>query len=352
MLPYLLTGYGLPYTMGYITARDGIPNPEPLPAAGLMDLAAELGLTGVEIPLSSRVPSFEGRWVDLPPPKEGLAEALRRRGLALIADYGILTDTDTDHLLDTLKQAQSLGCKVVRATLSNVLCGDRRTLPEGWPTRLEAVAARLREVLPHAERLGIALALENHQDATTDDLLQLAEMSGASPAFGVTFDTGNPLAMGECPVEAARRLAPLIRHIHLKDYTLHLAPEGYRLVRCAAGEGAVDFPAILKIVFANGHPVQPGIEIAAQATRTIPFLDDGWWSTYPRPSVPRFLGALRVCWAHGRPADLPYSSAWERGEPPAVVIAEELEIVRRSVSYFQQLHPRLGATSNPTPTAG
>ncbi len=51
--------------------------------------------------------------------------------------------------------------------------------------------------------------------------------------------------MGEDPVEAARASAPLIRHVHLKDYTIHFAPEGYRLVRCAAGDGVIDFPAIL-----------------------------------------------------------------------------------------------------------
>ncbi len=151
----------------------------------------------------------------------------------------------------------------------------------GWPARLAAVAGRLREVLPLAEELGLTIAMENHQDATTADLLSLHEMSGNSPAYGITFDTGNPLAMGEDPLEAARALAPLIRHVHLKDYSIHFAPEGYRLVRCAAGDGVIDFPAILRMVGANGHHVVPGIEIAAQAMRTIPILDPGWWTTYP-----------------------------------------------------------------------
>src|SRR5207237_1970735 len=102
------------------------------------------------------------------------------------------------------------------------------------------LAERLREVLPVAEELGLALAVENHQDATTEDLIRLYEMSGSSPAFGITLDTGNPLSVGEEPVEAAERLAPLVRHIHLKDYTIHFAPEGYRLVRCAAGDGCID----------------------------------------------------------------------------------------------------------------
>src|SRR5206468_7323001 len=159
---------------------------------------------------------------------------------------------------DYLKAAAAVGAKVVRSTLSGILCGDRRKLEGGWDARLAAVAQRLNEVLPCAEDLGMAIAMENHQDATTADLLSLAEMVGYSPAFGVTLDTGNPLAVGEEPVEAARRLAPIIRHVHLKDYTIHFAPEGYRLVRCAAGDGVIDFPAILDVVRRNGRDVTPG----------------------------------------------------------------------------------------------
>jgi sugar phosphate isomerase/epimerase len=331
----LLTAYGLPYTMGYIPLADGTPNPAPLTAAELMDRAAELGLAGIEIPLTARVPSFEGRVVELPLGCDDLGAELRRRNLSVVADYGVVVETSSEHFADYLRTAHRLGARVVRATASNVLCGDRRTCAEGWPARLAAVAGRLREVLPLAGELGITIAMENHQDATAADLLSLHEMTGRSPAYGITFDTGNPLAMGEDPVEAARALAPLIRHVHLKDYTIHFAPEGYRLVRCAAGDGVIDFPATLKIVSGNGHDVVPGIEIAAQATRTIPILDTGWWTTYPNRDTRDLLGALRILWSKGRPADEPFSSAWERGEPRDAVLREEWTVLTRSVEYFR-----------------
>src|SRR5947209_3583946 len=87
-----------------------------------------------------------------------------------------------------------------------------------------------------------------------------------------------PPGLGGGPVESARALLPLIRHVHLKDYTIHFCPEGYRLVRCAAGTGAVDFPAILELLRSSPHDLTPGIEIAWHATRTIPSLDPAWWS--------------------------------------------------------------------------
>jgi len=336
-LPFVLTAYGVPYTMGYIPLNDGAPNPKPLSPIDLMDRACALGLSGIEIPLTASVPSFEGCVVELPATAEDLGAALRERDLRVVADYGIVVDNDAAHMIEYLKTAKALGATVVRAVLSNLLCGDRRICAGGWPARLEAVAARLREVLPRAEALGLVIAIENHQDATTDDLLRLGEMAGNSPAYGITFDTGNPLAMMEDPVEAARRLSPLIRHVHLKDYTIHFAPEGYRLVRCAAGDGVVDFPAILATLRASGRVLMPGIEIAAQATRTIPILDPGWWTTYPTRPAEDLIKPLKILWEQGRPADKPYASAWERGATGEDVIGEEWRVLERSVRYFQRL---------------
>src|SRR5205823_10821652 len=144
--------------------------------------------------------------------------------------------------------------------------------------------------------------------------------------------------VGEEPVEAARRLAPIIRHVHLKDYTIHFAPEGYRLVRCAAGEGVIDFPEILRVVREGCRDVLPGIEIAAQQTRTIPILEDGWWACHAPRQARQVIGALRVLWDKGRLAHEPYSSAWERDEDSDAVAAEEWRLVRRSAAYFRALH--------------
>jgi sugar phosphate isomerase/epimerase len=324
---FLLTAYGMPHVMGYLATRDGKPHPSPLTPVGMMDEAVKFGLAGVEFPLKS----MDAAYID------SLRDALVSRGLSIVTDYMVLVDGDCEQLRDFLKASARLGAKVARAIMSTILCGDRRALAGGWDARLQAVATRLREVLPLAQDLGLSLALENHQDATTEDFLRLYEMSGQSPAFGVTLDTGNPLSVGQEPVAAARKLAPLIRHLHLKDYTIHFAPEGYRLARCAAGKGVIDFPAILDIVNDNGHTVTPGIEIAAQPTRTVPLLDPGWWECYPRRDAHELAAALQILWAKGRPAHEPYSSAWERAESSDVVAAEEWKLVRESVEYFRAL---------------
>jgi sugar phosphate isomerase/epimerase len=319
----------MPHVMGYLATRDGKMHPEPLSPLGLMDRAVEFALGGVEFPLGA----VNADKIEV------LRDALVSRGLSVVADYMVIVDGDCDDFRDFLRASARLGAKVARAIMSKILCGDRRLAggAGGWEARLAEVARRLKEVLPLAQDLGLSVALENHQDATTADFLGLHEMVDYHPAFGVTLDTGNPLSVGEEPVEAARRLAPLIRHVHLKDYTIHFSPEGYRLARCAAGDGVIDFPAILDIVDRNGHDVNPGIEIAAQPTRTVPLLDPGWWECYPRRDAHELTSALRVLWEKGRPMDEPYSSAWERGEDSTMVAAEEWDLVNRSVKYFKSL---------------
>ncbi len=277
-IPFALCVYSMPHTMGYLPTKSGEPNAEPLSLNTFVECATEFGLSGVEFPLLSCVPVFDGGFAETASFSGDLPETLRRFDLSFVADYGALLDNDAAHTIEYLKFAASSGAKVVRCILSHILCGDRRGFPGGWPAHCELLADRLRALLPTAESLGISLAIENHQDATSDDLLQLHEQSGFSSAFGVTLDTGNPLAVCEDPAEYTHKIGPLVRHVHLKDYTIHDAPEGDRLVRCAAGDGVIDFLEILRIVESNGHGVMPAIEIAAQATRTIPMLEKDWWA--------------------------------------------------------------------------
>ena len=324
-VPFALTAYALPHVLGYLPTLDGTPHPSPLSSLGFLDAAKARNLAGVDIPLPADLSA------------EALRDALNECGLRLVVEA--MSVLEMENVEDYLKKAAEAGAKVVRFTLSGILCGDRRKLgPGGWRQRRDTLAKRITELLPLASDLDLSLAFENHQDADVSDFLWLHEKTGEHPAFGVCLDAGNPLAVGEDPVETAKTLAPLIRHVHGKDYTIHFAPEGYRLVRCAAGAGVVDFPRILEVVRGNGFPhLLPGIEIAAQATRTIPLLEPSWWAEYPERDVRTLIPALQILWTKGRPQGEPYSSAWERGEDSGAVSAEEWRIVDESVAYFAQL---------------
>src|SRR5579884_2318131 len=198
-LPFVLTAHAIPHLMGYLATKDGEKPAEPLGPVGLMNVAADLNLVGIEVPLRSTDPDDVA----------ALRDELQKRSLRLVGDYDILERADEERIRTYMKLCASLGVKVLRAMISGILCGDRRKAPEPWEAIMERTAERLRAILPLAEELGMAIAMENHQDATSDDLLRLHEMTGHSPAYGVTLDAGNPLAVGEDPVEYAYRLAPL-----------------------------------------------------------------------------------------------------------------------------------------------
>src|SRR5437016_79137 len=90
VIPFALCAFGLPHVMGYLPTKAGEKITDPLTPLGLMDTAKELGLAGVEFPLMSLVPSFDGALVQTEGAQIDAREMLRARGLKLVAAYGAL----------------------------------------------------------------------------------------------------------------------------------------------------------------------------------------------------------------------------------------------------------------------
>ena len=126
---------------------------------------------------------------------------------------------------------------------------------------------------------GLVLAIEDHQDVGSEELVDLVEQLG--PHAGICLDTGNPFSVGEDPVAFTRRAAHRIRHVHLKDYVAQFTDEGYRLVRCAVGDGAVPFEEIAAVLAEQGTPLAASIEPGALESRHIRLFTPDWWTGYP-----------------------------------------------------------------------
>ena len=129
-----------------------------------------------------------------------------------------------------------------------MLCGDRNALGEKWKELVADVRAALADRGPRAFDEGRVLAIENHQDFGSDELVDFCE---TTRGVGICFDTGNTFPVAEAPLDFTRRVAPHVRHVHLKDYRVQFTDEGYRLVRCAIGDGAVPLPAMLDLLAAH-----------------------------------------------------------------------------------------------------
>jgi hypothetical protein len=227
-----------------------------------------------------------------------------------------------------------LGVGTVRTAVGGAkIGGDRRPLAGRWQSFLQEVLAGLREATTVAEHAGVNLAVENHQDLASEELLWLCESIGSS-RFGVTLDTGNPLATAEEPLDFARRVAPYIKNVHLKDYWIYLSEEGYRLVRCPLGQGAINFRALFDILQEECPGVTMSLELGALEARHIRVLADDYWPEYPPRTAAQLARVWRFVQANARTAGGDWRTPFEREEPEELIIAYEEQQLAASLAYL------------------
>lgn len=330
-LPAGLCVYGMTYQIGLTWAGTERARANSLTAAELVTLTSASNLAHLELP-PAVLPD--------PPYAEfrGLAE---QDGVGLILAGSVLDSETTEQ---ELRQAAAIGAPTLRCTLSRVLCGERARQPGGWSARLARISQILSELLPLAEKLGVTIAMENHQDATSAELVALCEQFQSSH-LGVTLDCGNPLAVMEEPVAFAEAVAPYLRHVHLKDYRIHPTDQGFRLVRCALGAGAIDFPSLLAIFGDLPQPISLSIEMAALEARHIPFLDAAWWETFPDRDARDLLPVMELIWRQRLDPALSWMTPYELGAAGEEVEALEREELNSSVRYLSELLRPAGAAA-------
>ena len=314
-----LAVYGTMFSMGLHSAS----NRPRINAQQLMEQALAAGLHGVEIPVSL----LEGE--DIP----SVARAARERELFItLAANGYTAKP----LIESILLGAQLEAETVRTVVGGAkIGGDRSPLVGRWQPFLQSVLTNLKEATAIAEKAGVNLAVENHQDLASEELLWLCESIGSSH-FGITLDAGNPLATAEEPLDYFKRVAPYVKNVHLKDYSIYLSEEGYRLVRCPLGQGVIDFPALFKILAVSCPDVTMSIELAALEARHIRVLADDYWPEYPPRSAAQLARVLRFVQANAKPVGN-WRTPFEHGESAENVIAYEQRQLAASLAYLNYI---------------
>jgi 3-oxoisoapionate decarboxylase len=320
-----LNPYGLAYTVGLQALGTSRANPNPRGLAGFIGIVRESGLRAIEL---------DHRW--LVPLSDSELAALRRElhGLQSICSFWLAHEPG-----ETLEQAArcctGIGARILRFHLTPVLEGGRACWGERWHGMLAHARETLMRETGRIADAGLTLAIENHQDLGSEELVALTERLG--PHAGICFDTGNAFSVGEDPIAFTRRAAHRIRHVHLKDYVAQFTTEGYRLVRCAIGDGAVPFKEIASILAEQGTGLAASVEPGALEARHIRPFTREWWTGYP----PREASELGVMLGRLRAAilsdDADYRTPWEKGEGGDVLVEYEMGQVRRSIENVQQM---------------
>lgn len=323
-LPVGLSVAGMTYTFGFSPNAGRTAST----ARQVMDYARDVGLAGVELParMLERDESDGG--------VEAVGAYAKDNGLFVVVDTGGFDPEDLSRVIGIAKR---IGAATVRTVIGGAkIGGDRRPLAGKWQPFMDDVHAKLAVATKAAERADVNLAVENHQDLASEELLWLCESIDSS-RFGITLDTGNPLATAEEPIDFVRRVAPYVKNVHLKDYWTWHSEEGYLLVRCPIGHGLTDFPAMLDILDAHGNNPTKVIELAALEARHIRVFAPDFWPDYPARSPAQLAAALRVINANAKPGG-DWRTPFERDESADAVVAYEQHQLTQSVGYLHALH--------------
>ncbi len=116
-----------------------------------------------------------------------------------------------DEMVAHIPNAVAIGADVMRVVGSSLVF---RHEPHG--PQVEALAKMFKKAVKVAEDHGVKMAVENHIDFTSAEILQLLEMVD-SKYFGLNFDTGNFLRLLDDPVKGMEKLAPYTLATHVKD---------------------------------------------------------------------------------------------------------------------------------------
>ena len=310
------TVYGSQFTYGWLPEGAAL-----ISAADFLVEAVRRGFRGAE--LSARMlQELSDKGV------QGLRATAERHGLELVVStFGI----DVEHLREQVRKASLLGAGTVRTVVGGAgYGGDRRAFLGRWQAFMEDVRGRFARVMPDAERLGVALAVENHQDVNSEDLLALCHHF-ESRHFGVVLDTANPLSVAEHPVDFALAVMPYIKYVHLKDYVIYWSDEGYRLVRCPVGSGALPLAEIIAVLDQHGRGASASLEVAALEARHVRLFEEDFWPEYPPRSAAQLARVLGFVRQHARPKDEDYRTPFEKGAGRDTIVAYEEAELRESI---------------------
>ena len=279
MLRTGLNPYGLTYHLGLQGRGTARENPAGTGLEGFIAIATELRAKTLEIFDPWLAAMSDGELGELKDRLAGLS-------MTLVVSAGL---NMLGPLESALRSAKALGATTIRLGLSPVLEGSRNAWGPKWGELNAQIREGLGKYAPLASDQGVTLAIENHQDFTAQELVDFCQEFG--PALGITFDTGNTFPVGEAPLDFTRRIAPLVRHVHLKDYRVQFTDEGYRLVRCAIGDGAVPFAGIVAILQQHHSTLTAVLEPGALEARQIRFMKPDWWHGYPPAAASDFAAA-------------------------------------------------------------
>lgn len=171
--------------------------------------------------------------------------AAKERGLFLeynmsldLGNFGIGIQHELEEGVET---AAAIGADLVKVSMDLPRPRPRagsRFHPDVMPY-LKKARNRLIKAVPLAEEKDIRLALENHCDSFSEEVLWVIEQTN-HPCVGACIDTVNAWHMSEDPMRAIENLAPKAFTNHFRDDRVEFCRNGFKVTGTAVGDGDID----------------------------------------------------------------------------------------------------------------
>jgi sugar phosphate isomerase/epimerase len=210
------------YTYTWAIGVSGYPLENGLTAQGLLEQAAALGVSLVQIADNLPLDSLPAR------EQAELAETASERNIQIeVGTRGI----QPAHLAVYLDLAQRFRSSIVRVVIDTA--DHHPDIPE--------VISLLRESLPAFQQAQVSLAIENHDRFSVRDFRSIVEAVD-SPYLGICLDTVNSFGALEGPEVVVESLGPWTINLHIKDFMIRRADHmmGFVIEGTPAGQGRLD----------------------------------------------------------------------------------------------------------------
>ena len=192
----------------------------------------------------------------------------------------ILRQNDQEYILDCEKQiskkelikliniSKSLKVKFIRIKCSNILSCERYKFKKNWTYKINSIVKKINTIKPLLKKNDIKLAIENHQDLDSNDLISIIKQVGKK-YVGINFDIGNAFATCEVPSSFLKKTKNYILNIHLKDYIILPSVKGFSLNRCPIMDGDSQIDNVLKLKDKYNIKSNISLELGAKTPREI-----------------------------------------------------------------------------------
>ena len=171
---------------------------------------------------------------------------------------GGLNERAYEDMVASIERARAIGADVMRVVGSSLMFRNQPHQPQ-----LERLTRMFSDAVKVAEKSSVRLAVENHIDFNSDEMLSLITAVD-SPFLGINFDTGNFVRLLDDPIKGMEKLAKHVYATHIKDLKPQkgvAADEWYFFSCTPVGDGIVDNLQLARLLARVGYRGFLAVEI-------------------------------------------------------------------------------------------